>query len=258
MNKTTKPILTIWVNYYNEPDQLQRWFRAIDDINEADLSIRVHIIDDGSQQYPAFDQPFVRSPPSNFSLYRVKKDLGFNSHGCRNLAMKITNTDWNILCDIDRGIPIPSLQYVVNKIKDMPESMRGGYYVFRRTDKLSTYALHDYLIHKDDFWKTGGYDEEYTGIHHGDRIFIENLEQFVQRRLLLNCSIDFLRVGRTLVQDDKLDIPVYDNEKMVMYHPTKNPKAGTPEQIRQIIEERNKKKDFSNKKVIQFEWEQLI
>ena len=48
------------------------------------------------------------------SLYRVTEDLGFNSHGCRNLAMTVSDSYWNLLLDSDIHLKKINLDFLIN------------------------------------------------------------------------------------------------------------------------------------------------
>ena len=58
--------------------------------------LKLIIVDDGSMIYPAVDF-LVKDDIPDCSLYRVPVDLGFNSHGCRNLAMTVSDKHLNLL-----------------------------------------------------------------------------------------------------------------------------------------------------------------
>lgn len=218
------------------------------------LPINFNFIDDGSEIEPAIN--YIDPSTPNISLYRVLKDLGFNSHGCRNLAMYITNTDWNLLCDIDRELSSYTLSVVIDRMR-AGEIKKGKYYVFRRLDKPDEAALNDFVIHRDDFWKTGGYDEEFTGIHYGDRIFLKQLDRFAQQTFVPDCFIDILRGGRTVKFRSDLTKTMYDEH--VCYHPLFENVVKKPyKQILEYIEARNDARDYTEKRVVNFEWAQLL
>ena len=95
-------MLTIGTTYYNNPEYL---FKFI----EKNISYvqEMIIVDDGSSDIIT---NYIR-PNYKLRLFRVKKDYGFNSHGCRNLIMSQTKNDWVILLDIDREFIWPEVAY---------------------------------------------------------------------------------------------------------------------------------------------------
>ncbi len=156
------------VTYYNEPHMLVWWYNTIKQLNEEGFDIRLNITDDGSMRQPAVDF-FEKHPPTKqMRLFRVKEDIGFNSHGARNLMMRETESDWNILSDIDRTYPEDTLIDIL----ETKDKQQGKHYSFF-TPSGKSFTLNEYLIHKDDFWLSGGYDEEFVNIHWGDRLFFE-------------------------------------------------------------------------------------
>ena len=64
--------------------------------------LTVQVINDGFNDQGIFDDT-IKLYKDKFNLkgYRVKQDIGFNNHGCRNLAMLKSETHWNWLIDID-------------------------------------------------------------------------------------------------------------------------------------------------------------
>lgn len=253
--KCLNPLFNVWVNYYNEPLLLRRWLNVIQNSHKHDLPVHFNIIDDGSEIEPAINH-IDTSTLFNTSLYRVNEDLGFNSHGCRNLAMFITTTEWNLLCDIDRDVSSLTLSVLVERMR-AGTIKQGEYYVFRRLDKLDEAALNDFFIHKDDFWRAGGYDEEFTGIHYGDRIFLRQLDKYAQQTFVPDCFVEILRGGRDVKFCPDLKKTTYDDH--TCYHPLFENVVKRPyQEIMDEIQLRNTTSDYSRKKIINFRWEQLF
>ena len=106
--------ITLIHTYYNEPDHLRRnletWYTF-------DFPIKIMIVDDGSMIHPAYDVLKDVSLPENvtLSLYRVKDDIGFNSHGARNLAAKVADSEWLLFLDIDHNIHNWNLKTLVEE-----------------------------------------------------------------------------------------------------------------------------------------------
>ena len=45
-----------------------------------------------------------------FKAYNILQDIGFNNHGCRNLAMLQSETHWNLLTDIDVYFDVETIE----------------------------------------------------------------------------------------------------------------------------------------------------
>ena len=95
-------MITLVTTYYNEPEHLKKYIETSRYFIQNSLIKRLIVVDDGSQKIPAKD---VIIKQDNISLFVVDEDLGFNSHGARNLAAKHVKTDWIFFADIDVDIP---------------------------------------------------------------------------------------------------------------------------------------------------------
>ena len=129
------PLLTISVAYYNEPKYLNEWISQQSIWEKMCMPIHLQVIDDGSQITPASE--IIKEGAANISLYRVTEDLGFNSHGCRNLGMKVAPTSWVLLSDIDMIYPISTLNEILLDIEHFKIS-QDLYYQFKLINYKST------------------------------------------------------------------------------------------------------------------------
>ena len=205
---------TIIHTYYNERSlletQLERW-------NVYNTPIKIILIDDGSQEVPAEEVLRGVSFADNIdlSVYKVTKDIGFNSHGCRNLGASLADTEWLLFLDIDYTIQ-PSELHRLQKEKLDPLKLyeinarykgRGEPYV----------ALNQFVISKKLFVESNGYDESWIPFHFGDREFLGRLADISEKVNLDWVNLTCRRGGRKGIIDDTATIPVYDDEKMVFY-----------------------------------------
>ena len=170
----------------------------------------------------------------------MKEDLGFNSHGARNLGMQQSTTNWNFLTDVDNDIGCLDFQ----KIFDLP------------FDNNDVYSFHtnSIILNKTTYWSCKGYDEEYVGVHYGDRYFLNYLQTNFDFYNITNNDLPKLRHGwvvretkgidRDQYQDGILYMKPLDHEKNLKIH--------------NMIKDRYEKNNFTNKKIINFEWEQVI
>lgn len=87
--------ITIITTYYNNK---QNMFDFLVDFMSLPERFSLIIVDDGSQQFPITDVlKMFGNDLERCKVYRVPIDLGFNSHGCRNLGMTLSETEWNLL-----------------------------------------------------------------------------------------------------------------------------------------------------------------
>jgi hypothetical protein len=248
------PLLTISVAYYNEPKYLNEWINQQSIWEKMCMPIHLQVIDDGSQITPASE--IIKDGAANISLYRVTEDLGFNSHGCRNLGMKVAPTSWVLLSDIDMIYPISTLNEILLDIENFKIS-QDLYYQFKLINYKST-TFNNFLVHKDTFWKTGGYDEEFTGLHYGDRPFLANLGQFAVEsdNGYFAYRLRFRRLWRTVPGLLKTEYP---NDEVILHPESILDSPSLLKRLHHRIHIRNKSAEGrANKKVIQFEWERLI
>ena len=168
-------MLTYITTYCDNPEYLEQ---VLDTLQQCpDERLKLIVVDDCSDVSP-IELINARSD-SRISLYRITEDLGFNSHGARNLAMKETTTEWNLLVDID--FKVENIQNIIEQIEneELEPTIPHFFSVilsYREVpDDTARVSVNDFLITKTAYWKQGGYDPEFFGWHHGDRAFLHRL-----------------------------------------------------------------------------------
>tara|TARA_R110000744_G_scaffold364240_2_gene472726 strand:- start:904 stop:1677 length:774 start_codon:yes stop_codon:yes gene_type:complete len=183
--------ITFSITYYGQIDRLQY---QLDFFVDVDSKYRDHItiqlINDGYNDSELFDSIVEQYKDElNLKAYEATLDVGFNNHGCRNLLMLESNTHWNMLMDIDVYLNHPLIESMMTK-----ELSEDNMYVFAvKFDHPDNPADYDHvdpkkilkwkahpntwLITKPCFWSGGGYDEEFTGMRHGDAEFFLSLDR---------------------------------------------------------------------------------
>lgn len=175
--------ITIGTTYYNNPGLLKRFIER--NISFVDELI---IVDDGSS-LPASD---YIDKSEKIKLYRVTKDYGFNSHGCRNLIMTQSTNDWVILIDIDREFSDPAMSYNIIKTSKLKRSTLYRF-IAHSNNTGAHHSVNDYLIHRSHFFSAGGYDEELIGERWGDREYFEQLKHYGTEKTLYGVDLNLLR-----------------------------------------------------------------
>jgi len=208
--------ITIIQTYYNERSlletQIERW-------NYYNTPVNIILIDDGSQIEPALNvlREHTLNDNINFSLYRVTEDIGFNSHGCRNLGARLAQSNWLLFLDIDYTLQPSDLERLQEETLDLNSWYELNAKFKGRGDTYM--ALNQFLIPKKLFLDSGGYNESFVPFHYGDRELLSQLEQDYQKInldwLVLTCR----RGGRKAKVDDTIKIPIYDDENMVFHTP---------------------------------------
>lgn len=143
------------------------------------------LINDGHK-----DKEFFARMVSGYRRYidivgiSMNKDIGFNSHMCRNVGVQHAKTDWIMLTDIDCYLSKELFGYIISEAK-LDDSM---FYMpkvdLEVKEDLSTYEILDpkgivklqthpntWIMTRECFWSTGGYDIEYQSVRQGDAEF---------------------------------------------------------------------------------------
>lgn len=224
---------TLGTTYYENPEFLQRFIKIHQD--HVDELI---VVDDGSQKFPAID--YMQDAKENVRLYRVKKDYGFNSHGCRNLIVRESKNDWIVLSDVDREFYNDGKDIL--KIYDYADQLEENVmykfvtHIFRYGNRKHQ-SVNDFMIHRNTYLKAGGYDEEIIGIREGDRDFFYQLYHFCYQRTL--------------------QIPMlYTRGPTAQLDPTQKGKP-YPQSLRDLVQSRMIKPN-PDKPQLTFEWEKVF
>lgn len=227
-------MITLGTTYYNNPDLLCKFINTnMGFVNE------IIVVDDGSKPEKTITN-FV-SPNNVLKLFRVKKDYGFNSHGCRNLIMSKAKNDWVILIDIDRSFIYPEQAYNTMFNTNLKKNVRYRFITHVRTGHKPHMSVNDFLINKELFFKAGGYDEELIGIRTGDRQFFKQLLHFGTEKIMYGVDLVMLRRSSSYLKKDALS--PFDKNRF-----SKN--------LVTLIKDRETN-PISNKKILTFEWEQI-
>ena len=223
--------ITIITTYYNNKSNM---FDFLVDFMSLPDRFSLIVIDDGSQISPINDVLKMFDDLERCKVYRVPVDLGFNSHGCRNLGMTLSETKWNLMVDSD---------YVLTSliVPELDNLDQQKYYQF---------TINTVLITKDMFFSCNGYDEEFVNKHMGDREFLRYLSDNFTK-VDVACQFEVRRMGRNVIHTRDVDLTTYDEENRVLYQPIDK----KIDQLVKLVNFRYSTKDFSTKKIINFPWE---
>ena len=240
-------MITLITTYFEDPNRLKDFIEK--QFNERYFSELI-VVDDGSPRQPA--ETIVRQyPDKNIKLFRVKDDIGFNSHGARNLAMKHVETEWAYMTDIDRdGIG----QYAPVLWRYVKSAYPNEYFNFLLGNPRHQQITHnDYCVSIESWWKSGGYDEEFVNWHFGDRIFIERLNSYLTPTTI-PVIIKATRGSRKWVESD-IGITTYPDDETVI-HPSYSDER--KKKLIDVVKQRNDNPElWVRDNIINFEWEQV-
>ena len=258
--------VTFIITYYGQVEKLLhhcKFFSSVD--SKLKHHFKVMFINDGFDDSRLFED-MLDSYKDRFRLsaYKVTQDVGFNSHGCRNLGMLQSDTHWNILTDID----VYWGNYLLEEILTKPLSDEN-YYVFKvlfnyqdnpedyehvDPKKILKFVAHPnvWLMSKPCFWSSGGYDIEFTGLRHGDGEFFLAIDKDKYDHVLFHPEYG----------EDYENFPhihVQDPNRAGSYINQATERAGYLKQTVDFVSNRNEDKERRLKKrIICFPWTQVI
>lgn len=149
-------MISIVYPYFEQPEALERHLENWEDLMPrlADLE-DVVIVDDHSTEDPAIWGLCWRT-------FYIESDLGWNITGAKNIGMHEAQGPWCFLGDLDHLVTPEMLAFAMSEV---PKP--GHFYIFpRRLEggrESDDYHQNFLLIRKEDFWKAGGYDEDFAG-----------------------------------------------------------------------------------------------
>ena len=129
--------------------------------------ITLLVIDDGSQRAPALPVVEQRHRDQlDVSLYRIDTDIPWNMAEANNLAFREAKTECVIRTDIDHSLDTHDMRSLLYVLDRRPP--KGVYYKFKRKtrdgERLRSH-INSYVIHRDDYWDAGGYNEYFSGTY---------------------------------------------------------------------------------------------
>lgn len=252
-------MISVNITYYNEPIWFKYWYLLFKKFYKDGVDIALNICDDGSQRDPASAFFEKNVPLPNMRLFRVKEDIGFNSHGARNLLMQQTQTEWNMMSDIDRHYSLNTLTKII-RAEQSDQLKQGTYYSMWEITPASKdrFSINECVLSKTDFWKTGGYDEEFTNIHWGDRYFFDTLNTIATREKVREWEVKYVRFARDVTYED-IPITQYPDDKTLIHPKGVWTEEKTRTALKEFVRNRNSTEQGRlAKKVINFDWEQVF
>ena len=210
--------LTIGYTYYEDPDLLQE---QIELWKLYPSLVEIIVVDDGSSVFPA--ENFLKDLKilPTLKLFKVNENLGFNSHGCRNLIATVASSDYILFLDLDCHLNPNDVGY----LRTVSYNKNSLYKLASFSKKTGSFNeeghVNVFIVNKEKYWEAGGYDESFTGYHYGDREFMNRLFPLVDIRSLHPLSCTIVRGKRTVIIDENITKTDYDNYANIMIAPIK-------------------------------------
>lgn len=166
--------VTIVMAYYENLRMLRLQLHEWSHYRPTDkMALSAIIVDDGSPRNRAEGavRQYAHEIGFPIKLFRIHENKPWNQDGARNLAMKHAS-GWTLMTDMDHMVTrdqAPGLLHCVTHV-----AKQGTYYMPDRVDfagKVEHSHANSYVMHTDDFWAMGGYDEDFAGCYGSDGNF---------------------------------------------------------------------------------------
>jgi glycosyltransferase involved in cell wall biosynthesis len=173
------PAVSIVMAYYENPQMLTRHIQTWFSYRPEDAArVGFIVIDDGSPRNPAKKVLYGMSAGFNIRLFRIVPNIPWNQDGARNLGMKHCMSDWAFMTDMDHVVEPDQIGKLLNFAQI--EARRGEYYMPAAQLKTDGTVLgehpNSYLFNVQDYWRIGGYDEDFAGAYGSDGNFRKNAQ----------------------------------------------------------------------------------
>lgn len=227
------------------PDVLEKHIKIWKSIPTNIITrLRFFIIDDCSKIPLSLNIDF----PINLTIPRITTDIYWNPPGAKNLGFLLADNDWTFSCDIDHFTPVESFEKMLSLDKK-----RNNLYLFERFlpngESRRKNTPNIFIIHREDFWKTGGYDEDFSGYHgFDDYVFIGNLFAPHLPSLIKNLGIEFIQTNIPIIEHKEYETG--DTTKKIASH-----KYSEPLMYKKLDE--LSKRLYKHGSIIRFQWEIL-
>ena len=156
--------LTMVFSVYGQPRMLDKQIATMFDYSpEVCRHLSVVIVDDCGDPPVDADCLHRLSLLKSVKLLRVTKDIPWNQHGCRNLAMEHAQ-GWCLLMDPDFVFDGDTLRRLMQCAEKLTRGRVAKYGLTHKSNgKLDMTSPNTWLMHRDDFFAIGGCDEDFSG-----------------------------------------------------------------------------------------------
>lgn len=157
--------LTLVMAVYGQPRMLAEQFAAIRGYGpEVNDHLNVVVVDDcGTPPVEELEVEAMSIGVKGAKLLRVEQDIPWNQMGARNLGMHVSS-GWCLMIDPDMVFDGPMMHRMIEAASKLQRGRVAKYGLKHvSSGKLDMSSPNTYLIHRDDFFEVGGYDEDYAG-----------------------------------------------------------------------------------------------
>jgi hypothetical protein len=161
--------------------------------------LEVIVTDDCSRSKHAPEIPPVGF---KFRLFRITEKVPWNWLEARNIGALNADSKWLLLTDMDHVLSPKSAERLFFHLDKLDDTMA---YQFRRVvaPNMDSYKYHNdsFLVTKKIFWKSGGYDEDYSGLYGTSGMFRRRLFSAARKNAFVSPKIVLTLYPRTVIKD---------------------------------------------------------
>lgn len=205
------PSLSLVMPFYRNPGMLSLHYETWSKFRfQAWSPIEVVLVDDGSPDAEAATTvpvPDELSEKLAIRIFRCREDRPWFQHGARNIGAHEARGTMLLLTDMDH-LATQGLLLAALNVKE-----RHRAYFVRRLEAIDGRPMLDkygrekahpntFVVSKQRFWRSGGYDEDYCGVYGTDGLFRRRLEAITGKlRQLPGDGVVIIRYHRGIVDD---------------------------------------------------------
>lgn len=217
-------------------------------------TVNITLIDDGSPKPLILsdeNKQMLKDKGLKLSVYRILKDLKYNTPGALNLGALVSPSPWILIMDSDCFFDAENIEKLmdykpfISKIVKFPRKRYGNPQI--EDLKTNRYLPCTMLMHKQVFTSIGGFDEDFTGAYSGGYGFFDN--EFDGRAIIKGFWSEKYHVVQDIIAGEWMPsvygtAPVQrtENHHIINKH---------------LMYKKYNKEIPQNKQILQFPWEQV-
>ena len=170
--------ITFMMAVYGQPLMMKKWWETIRTYDDEVLD-RLHFVLVDDHGDPPAKIPDDIKAMVHTHLFRVTQQIHWNQMGARNLGMAKAPTDWVVMMDPDMVVELPVAKRLLKVLPNMEPGFVLKLFLRYTNDVADGSSPNIYVMHRLDFERMGGYDEDYAGNKGwSDVQFMHTLEGF--------------------------------------------------------------------------------
>lgn len=251
--------LTLVQPFYGEIDRLKRlycdsWVKYNVEIKNK---LRIILADDcGTPAIHETVERLNRNANLDITVYRITKNLRYNTAGALNLGVTNATTDFILMMDNDCTF-LPDQMHKVMQLKPLD----GWLYKFKkdritndpRLKAITRYLPCTNLLHRNVFDAVGGFDEDFTGEYSGGYGYFDCHFDYkvLQKSFTRGCVRDVIATEYMDALDPNIVGTGLDNIKKI------ERTEGHMRTNKSLYRKKQNNHSLNNYKILRFPWEKV-